>query len=318
MAEENNSAYEIDQYVEKGLAALEREQYDAAAEIFRRAVQRAPFRHDVRDYLAFALDRQFSREGIQPEARLPGQVGSSSSAAAVASGRPRATRVRFPLRTMIAAMTAAALVLAVIVVARSVNLSGLREKIAKPRASAGAKQITDALARADNAVGRGQWDEALQILQSARGQVAASDPSNAAAVESQIAEVYAARARSFFDKHNYDKAFEVAQEGLKRNPNSPPLNLIVGQYYEREGNTVRVRDKAQARALWEKACEALSKTIAADPRNLEALDLLGKTYSRFDDLTKAINTWKRIVELAPDSSQAEKARNYLKTYRATP
>ena len=48
---------EIDRMVEDGIAALEEERYEAAADLFRRVVRRAPFRHDARDYLAFALEQ---------------------------------------------------------------------------------------------------------------------------------------------------------------------------------------------------------------------------------------------------------------------
>lgn len=318
--EEDAGRSEIDGIMERGVAALEGERYDVATELFRRVIQRAPFRLDARNYLAVALDRQFARgENGQAGSRRAGAaVDVASSATAATSGRARATRVRFPvwLAVVSLAVTAVAVggVAGVVSYLRRHNVREWVDKIGKPKpppVEPAVEQIAADLKKADAAVAREQFDEALGILTKTREAAASLNPPDPKPVENKIAEVYGAKAGAFYSKENYDKALEAAQDGLKYNDVSPQLNYLAGRCYERKGMHSRSNnDTGQARQYFEKACEALERVVATDPNHLPAYDLLGKTYSRFNEI-KAIETWKRIVHLSPDSPEGKTARNYL-------
>lgn len=317
MVEEDDTARaEIDRDMERGLAALEKEQYDVAGELFRRVIQRAPFRHDARNYLAFALDRQFSAESGQPPPKRLGSMTTASSAAAAASGRARASRIRFPMWLMLGAIVVTALVIVAASVVTNYGRSWIENwsKPAAPRAHPANEKLTAELKKADDAVQREQFDEALQILEAARPVAASLDPPDPKVIEDQIAMVYAAKARSFCSKENYDKALETAEEGLKHNDSLTQLNYVVGLCYERKGvQAASSNDKEKAHSLYEKSCRSLEKAVTAEPHNLLALDLLGKTYSKFGDEIKAIETWRRILKEAPESPEGRNARNYLES-----
>jgi tetratricopeptide (TPR) repeat protein len=318
--EEDAGRSEIDGIMERGVAALEGERYDVATELFRRVIQRAPFRLDARNYLAVALDRQFARgENGQAGSRRAGAaVDVASSATAATSGRARATRVRFPVWLAVASLvvTAAAVggVAGVVSYLRRHNVREWVDKIGKPKpppVEPAVEQIAADLKKADAALAREQFDEALGILTKTRELAASLNPPNPAPVENKMAEVYSAKAAAFYSKENYDKALEAAQDGLKFNDTSVALDYLVGRCYERKAmHAFSNNDKPQGRRFCEQACEALEKTVRADPGHLPALDLLGKTYSKFNEI-KAIETWRQIVKQAPDTPEGKTARNYL-------
>jgi tetratricopeptide (TPR) repeat protein len=317
---EDTGQSEIDQIMDRGIAALESRQYDVAAELFRRVIQRAPFRLDARNYLAVAFDQQFNRDDSQVGSKraMIASTGGASSAVAAASGRARATRVRFPIWLVVASIVTTALVIGlvagVVSYARQHSIRAWVENLSRPKTppvNPVLEQIAADLKKADNAVGREQFDEALELLRKTREVAAALTPPDPKPIENKIAEVYAAKVGAFYSKENYDKALEAAQDGLKYNDVSPQLHYLAGRCYERKGMHSRSNnDTAQARQYFEKACEALEKVVAADPNHLPAYDLLGKTYSRFNEI-KAIETWKRIVKLSPDSPEGKTAKNYL-------
>jgi len=317
--ENDTGRSQIDEIMDRGIAALEREQFDVAAELFRQVMQRAPFRLDARNYLAVALDGQFSREDGQTNGRHPAtMVATASSAAAAASGRSRATRVRFPVWLAAAAIAITALAIgAVAAVVSYTRHHGVRtfiENLNKPKAppvNPALEQIAADFKKADSAAAREQFDEALDLLRKTRETAAGLTPPDTRAVDDRIAEVSAAKATAFYSKGNYDKALDAALEGLKLSDASPQLNFLAGRCYERKAmQAFSNNDKVQGRSLCEKACEALEKTVKADPANLAALDLLGKTYSKFNEI-KAIETWRLIVKQAPDTPEGKTAKNYL-------
>lgn len=309
---------EVDQLMDRGLQALETEQYDAAADLFRRVVQRAPFRHDARRYLALALDRQFSHGSGAAAARSPAPTDGPSSVATV-SGRARPTRIRFPIWVVAVSIAITALAIgSVALVVSYLREHGIGQwvtNLSKPKGTAASPALEQILAdmkKADSAVTREQYDEALNLLSKTRETAAAlNNPPDLKRVEEKIADVSAAKAGAFFSKENYDKALEAAQEGLKYSESSIPLNYLTGRCYERKAmHAFSANDKTQGRAHCEKACEVLEKVVKADPDHLPALDLLGKTYSKFNEI-KAIETWRRIVKQAPDSPEGRAAKNYL-------
>ncbi|MCX8037269.1 MAG: tetratricopeptide repeat protein [Candidatus Sumerlaeia bacterium] len=311
---------EVDRLMESGWAALENQQYEQAADLFRRIMQRAPFRQDARQGLALALQRQMATENGRTSTPSNG-TGTPLVTAASTTGRgpARATRIRVRLWPLVWALvgTTAVVTAASIVYQYGRHWIEGSHRPARP-APAGhpaLEKIGDDLRRADNALGREQYDEALRILESARLTALSFDPPDTMTVALKMAAVYAAQAQAFYRKENYDKALEAALEGLKHNPSLAQLHYVVGQSYERKGlHAASANDTVRARTFYQQAAEALEKCVAADPEFLAAWDLLGKTYARFDEV-KAIETWQKIVRRAPDTPEGKKARDYLEGRR---
>lgn len=312
--QEETAQSEVDQMVEDGLAALEDEQFEVATELFRRVIQRAPFRHDARDYLAFALDRQFARESGRTKTGRARAVLGSSSAAAATSGRARPARIRFPAWLSAGALALVIFVVTVVALARRYDLREWVRDLGKPPTHPVAEQIAADLQKADSAATRQQFDEALKILSGARETAASLDPPDPKLVEDKIAEVYAAKAEFLRSKQNYPKALEAAQEGLKYNASLPQLNYLLGFCYFQQGLDASNRENpAESRRSYERASRALEKAVDGDPSHLRALDCLAKSYIKINKPTKAVETWKRIIKQASGSREAKAARDYLRT-----
>lgn len=325
-SEEDAARAKIDQMVEDGIAALEDEQFEVAAELFRRVVRRAPFRHDARDYLAFALDQQLAREHGRPTVRrVNGAIGTSSAAAATSS-HPRPKSFRFPVWLGAGVLALALFVVAVVAVGSRLDLRGWVGSIGKPKADPVTQRLTAEFKKADNAVadgislfknadsaaGAAKFLEARAILHEARAIAEELNPPDPQMVEDRIAEVYAAEALAHDSMRNYKRAFEAAEAGIKHNASLADLHYAIGHYYEREALEAASGGKKDEKdRLNKKAIEALEKAVAGDPTHLPSLKLLGDCYSRTNQLSKALETWKRINKEAPASREAQIARNFL-------
>ena len=63
---------------------------------------------------------------------------------------------------------------------------------------------------------------------------------------------------------------------------------------------------------YDTAIENLEKAFKYDPSNGEALYNLAQAYNRSGDTDKAVETYKQVIELFPDTENARKSENYIK------
>ena len=63
---------------------------------------------------------------------------------------------------------------------------------------------------------------------------------------------------------------------------------------------------------YDTAIENLEKAFKYDPSNGEALYNLAQAYNRSGDKDKAVETYKQVIELFPDTEKARKSENYIK------
>lgn len=63
---------------------------------------------------------------------------------------------------------------------------------------------------------------------------------------------------------------------------------------------------------YDTAIENLEKAFKYDPSNGEALYNLAQAYNRSGDADKAVETYKQVIELFPDTEKARKSENYIK------
>lgn len=319
--EEDAARAEVDRIMEEGLAALEKEQYDVAAERFRRVVQRAPFRQDARDYLAFIIQRQLNNAGsggrVAPQRQSPLPTTGVAPSITPTRIRKRVSHLRFPMWLVATGIVLALVVIVVATTAPRFDFRGWVQNLNKPTpppVNPAAEKLADELKRVDGAIQREQFDEALRILEGARQTALSLNPPDPKPVEDKVAQVWAARAEILISKQNYAKAIEAVQEGLKHNESLSQLNYLLGLCYFQQGLDAAARnDRAQSTALYQQAAPALEKAVQADPSHLRALDRLANCYRKINEPTKAVETWKRIIHQAPESHEAKVARDYLRS-----
>lgn len=104
---------------------------------------------------------------------------------------------------------------------------------------------------------------------------------------------------SYFDSHQRLKAVEAYGRALALEPNNPDVLTDQGVMY-------RELD------AYDKAAANFRQASHLDPRHAPSLLNLGVLYAQdFHDEEKALATFGRLIQVAPDSPQAARARQYV-------
>lgn len=111
-------------------------------------------------------------------------------------------------------------------------------------------------------------------------------------------------ANLYFDAERYDDAITWYQDALKLTPNDVNVSTDLGvcYYYTNQAD---------------KALLQLSHSLSVDPKHAKTLLNMGivKAFGK-QDLEGATKAWQQVVELAPDSPEAQAAKRALDTLRS--
>ena len=122
-------------------------------------------------------------------------------------------------------------------------------------------------------------------------QLADQDPGNARR--------WVALGDQYFDSQQREKAIEAYGKALRLEPNNPDVLTDQGVMYRELGT-------------FDKAIANFEKASTINPRHLPSLLDLGVLYAQdLKDNDKAVKTWNRLIRIAPTSSQAAKAQEYI-------
>ena len=103
----------------------------------------------------------------------------------------------------------------------------------------------------------------------------------------------------YFDTRQPQKAVEAYARALELQPGNP--NVLTDQ-------GVMYRDLGQ----FEKAIENFQKASQADPKHPQSLFNMGIVYANdVNQPQKALEAWRRVIEIAPQSQQALQARQAI-------
>jgi cytochrome c-type biogenesis protein CcmH/NrfG len=101
------------------------------------------------------------------------------------------------------------------------------------------------------------------------------------------------------DTRQFAKAIDAYNAALKLQPNNPDVITDLGVVYEQLAD-------------YDKALAAFERAQQVDPKHLQSLMNVGVIEAfRKNNPTRAIQAWKRVIELAPTSPQAADARQRL-------
>jgi tetratricopeptide (TPR) repeat protein len=108
----------------------------------------------------------------------------------------------------------------------------------------------------------------------------------------------------YFDAERFDEAIKWYNEALKLQPNdvNASTDLGVSYYYTNQPD---------------KALEQFSQSLKIDPKHAKTLLNVGvvKAFGK-QDLEGAQQAWQQVIELAPDSPEAQSARRALDSLRS--
>lgn len=123
-----------------------------------------------------------------------------------------------------------------------------------------------------------------------------NDPKNAGAMV-QLANTY-------FDAERYPEAIKWYEEGLALDPKNPDASTDLGISYYYTGQTDR-------------ALKQFEHSLSIDPRHTKTMLNQGIVLAfGKQDLAGAEAKWKQVIELAPDSPEAQAARRGLEGIKA--
>ena len=135
--------------------------------------------------------------------------------------------------------------------------------------------------------------------QSAATPTATPEGAASQAAPSSDARRWIALGNQYFDTHQRDKAIEAYAKALELEPDNPDVLTDQGVMYSET-------------TQYEKAIANFRRAQEIDPRHLPSLLNLGMLYAQYlKDYDQAVETWQRVITIAPTTVQAAKAHAYI-------
>jgi tetratricopeptide (TPR) repeat protein len=112
-------------------------------------------------------------------------------------------------------------------------------------------------------------------------------------------------ANLYFDAQKFDDAIKWYEAALQLNPNDVNVSTDLGVSYYYTNNP-------------EKALVQLDRSLKIDPKHAKTLLNIGivKAFAK-QDLEGASKAWEQVLQLAPDSPEAQAARRALDTFKSS-
>jgi len=162
----------------------------------------------------------------------------------------------------------------------------------------------DGLTRAPDGAARTEVAKAL--LDGGRQALSRSDYNGATSLLSEYVRqqpgdwtAYLDAARAYLGKADWGQALAVARDGLSRAPDGAARGEIAKALLD--GGR-----QALGRGEYQGAASLLGEYVRQDPRNVSALLDLGKSYWNGGDRTQALDTFRKVLELAPTNAEARR------------
>lgn len=307
-----NNSDSIDALIEQGVGALENEDFDTAIACFREVLRQAPFRNDVRQLLAYALDRQVQvGKSTSVPLRQDEVLRQKTPSEKTDSLTPESVRKRPILWSCLLSLFVVLCVIgAVVFIIFKEPILGWVKTNLPAQVPLVTPEEKEALALYDTALQyfrQHRYDEAESTLKKALE----LNPPGREKIKALLAKVYNAQGDDFYDKGKYLSAAQAYEKAVSYNPQEVEYTYNAGWAYYRYGYKCQI-DKKPATQYFEKAEQFFNKTLEIDNGFLRAYQGLARVYIRLNRPSSAARMYKKIIEIAPESYEAELARHQLK------
>ena len=330
---------DIDALWEEGQSALASGDPGRAVSVLREACRLAPFRRDLREALAEALEKAMA-DGVDiapAPARNAKQPPRERQTPKTAPAAPRFQPARPPRNPMfsdrrpIVVSEAAAprapsitpwIWFSVITLFSCIAAVGyvlynvdVRELVNSVKMTPKDREISDLIKKSDTLIVQQRYDGAIGALDDALK----LEPDNPSSIQKKKAEAYATQAEQVYRGERYEAAADLYQRATQCDPESSELYYELGSahYFAAftmktpPGSAAKSSVKAKVDEHYGAAERAFKRAIQLDPANLRAYTSLANTYIRLNRVNDAIAQWIRVIELAPDSTEAGHVRRNL-------
>jgi len=307
----------IDELAEEGLKALKAGDFDGAIARFKRALRQAPFRDDIKELLARALDEKpFTTEPEKVAAESDSEETDAEEAeeaepVAPPSHRP-APRGGIKIGVWLLIFCVLCLSSVAFFLFFSSAIQNFVSNLASPQnevqLSPADREAAALFQTADLLQDQRRYSEAIDAIQKALEK----NPTNQKQFEDKLAELYFDEAEALYKKDDYPKAIASYEKAVEHNPDSIEYHYGLGwANYILGRKNQNKRQRAQG--YYEKARQSFLKILEREPENLRAKNALAQVYIALNDVAKAAELYRQIIHQDPESREAERARRALQS-----
>ncbi|MBN1902666.1 tetratricopeptide repeat protein [Candidatus Sumerlaeota bacterium] len=291
----------IDLLVQKGIRYLEQEDYDQAIERIREALKLAPFRQDIKELLAQALDRR-------PEVTRKIKPIDGDKEIVPRSARKPGINVGLWLFLFtILTLTSVAFFFFF-----SSSIQTFISNIARPNEekhiSPTDREAAALYKSAELLQDQRRYSEAIDEIKKALEK----KPTDRKRYEMKLATLYYLIGESHDKNDDYIKAIDSYEKAIQNNPEYIDAYYGLGWANYLQGRKNQNR-RLKYQSYYDKALVSLQKILELDATHIRARDTLARVYIAMNDTAKAAEMYRQIIRQNPESGEAERARRSLKS-----
>ncbi len=309
----------LDTLLDQATAFLEDGDHRRAVMCYRRAQRVAPFRSDIRAMMAEAIDGLLT----SPDVQLSGDFSAEDFTKTRRSARRRSPSRRrtrrlswrhlFNLLLLVGGLVVA-VILAVVL--RGMVGGGEREgafMVGEGTARSSGEPIPSEqlIEEARAALAISQFEDALALLDEAM----ATEGGKPEEIQALYSEVHLMRGREHFNRGRYRRALRDCLSASEYNPQSAEALYSIAYchfYLGRDERNAGSEDAALQH--YRDSRDAFRASISLDESLAKSHRGLGMPLYQLGDRAGAFEAWRRTIEVAPDSTSAQRARELLQSH----
>jgi tetratricopeptide (TPR) repeat protein len=311
MNDNADEAY-LDSLIKDGISALENEDFDGAILIFRKALKDAPFRPDIKELLSKALEAK----------PLSSIAGATENAKDKKSAKKKSKRTKrknkkgFRPGLWLLIFFALSLFSMACFMFFSSGVQTFIKKFSTPpkeevKLSEADIEAGELYKTAELLQDQRRFSEAIEAMLEA----ISKNPTNMKQFEYELAELYYENGEELYKKDQYTKSISSYEKAVKYNNESNDYYYGLGFANFIQGRKNQNR-KMRSSTYFKKAITAFTEILKKDEKNTRAMKALARVYiarNTRGDVKKAAEMYRRIVKIAPDSLEADRAEKVLKS-----
>ncbi|MCX7018046.1 MAG: tetratricopeptide repeat protein [bacterium] len=154
----------------------------------------------------------------------------------------------------------------------------------------------------------GRHDDGIKLLGNAAKN--SKTPGMRERVNEQLALIYNAKGTSLLTNSKVVESLAFYEKAAEIKPNRADFALLLGNAYYYCASQPNM---PQSRAYYEKARDAISRSLELDRNNVKAYQRLATVYEGLNQSKQARAMYDQIIKIAPSSTEAQEAERRIKT-----
>lgn len=305
----DNTAAQADVLLAKATEALRAGEPDEALDLLKEAAAIAPLRPDVRELMAEALDASLSEEPAKPKARRSRRAAKAAPASKEMRRLPRAPGLPAIVKGL--SLLAAVLIVCSVVAGVFFFRHQITQRITAwidhtmvidPQEQARREFV----ARAESLLNEGHYDYCISFIAERRDKF----PELQGKINSILAEAHYKNAEAYSRRKEYGKAMDHYKEATFINPGQAEFQHAEGWNYFVFARSQGTRSQ-NYKLFLQRAERSIQQAITLAPENAVYHLDLGQVYVALDRRDKAVESYRKVLDLAEAGSEEASRANKL-------